>query len=210
MYVIRVLCVLAVGLWAGGAGAATVRDIDLTLRFDGHSYFDVTVENAAGAELFSGDRLDEAGDEWGLPRLFAFAIGETVGLTARLRGTDGISDPGEALTCILGGRYDCGNADLVELGDDRFDLFYGDTTWFRGVTVLGGLVLFDILYPPATTDQTTQSGDIASWSVWRASFTVLESTPVPAPVPLPAAALLLPAGLGCLALLRGRRKSRAA
>lgn len=208
MYVIRVFCVLMLSLCASGANSSTIRDIDLKLSFDGHSYYDVTVTGVDGTPLFSGDRLDEADDEWGLPRLFYFALGETVSLTARLRGTDGISDPGEALTCILGERYDCGNADLVELGDDRFDLFYGATTWFRGVTVLGGLVLFDIYYPELTTDQRTQSDDIASWSVWRASFTVLENTPVPAPIPLPVPALLLPAGLGCLALLRGRRRSR--
>ncbi len=211
MYVIRVLCVLAASLCATAASSAPVL-FDLTLRFDGRSYGDVEIRNPGNDVLFSGNWLDEAGDQWGLPRMFDFTSGDTVSFKAEVELGDS-PESNVLVSCTLG-NVDCGGANLVEVYNDSFDfdLSYGDASppdgvaaWLYGLTTPGEAVTFD-LFAFAYFSDWTQSGDWASWRIQRANFTVLENNiPAPAPIPLPVPALLLPAGLGCLALLRRRR-----
>ncbi len=182
------------------ASAASIQNIDLRLQFDGNSYFDATVTDMAGQTLFTGDVLTQAEDVYGLPRLFNFGLGQILRFTASLdfEGT------GSVLSCNLGG-LDC--AIGADLDSDRtfpLSIFYGEAGWFYGDLAVNSILRFD--FAQFATNIQTASGDLASWNIGRGEFTVLaDLPPQPAPIPLPAGMLLLPAGIGALAMLRRRK-----
>ena len=214
---IKAICLagFAVAGFAGTGLAATTQNLDYTLTFDGGSYFDVVIlDLSTGAALYEGDRLDEANDQWGLLKIFPlFSIGDEITLSASLSLPDaGSAESGSVLSCSLG-PYDCAaGSTSAEYDGSKLDLIYGSIppdqgSWFRGTLAAGGSMLFDY-YPGEPTAALTESGDLALWGIWRANFTVVRdnSLPPPAPVPLPAAALMLPVGLGGLAMLKRRKR----
>lgn len=182
------------------ASAASIQNIDLRLQFDGNSYFDATVTDMAGQPLFADDVLTQADDVYGLPRLFNFGLGQVLRFTAAL-DFEGAS---RVLSCNLGG-LDCATGS--DLDSDRtfpLSIFYGQSGWFYGDLAVNSILRFD--FAQFATNIQTVSGDLASWSVGRGEFTVLaDLPPQPAPIPLPAGMLLLPAGIGALAMLRRRK-----
>lgn len=208
---IRLACVMALSLIGGAAGAATVQKIALELGFAGHSYFDVTVQDGSivngtwvpGAELFSGARLDQINDQWGMPRLFSETPGQRLAFSAQIALSDTGGTP-SLISCRLGA-FDCGGATGVEITDSSFNLFYGSEIWLRGGLQAGSAILFD--YFPGTFSQAlTTSGDLATWSVLRGNFDVLGTLPEVAPVPLPASGVLLVMGLTGLGVLRRKQR----
>ncbi|WP_265501101.1 hypothetical protein [Paracoccus beibuensis] len=191
------------------ASAASVQNIDVRLGFAGHTYYNTIVRNSSGEVLFPdepemlGGVLEQADDIWGLPRLFDFAVGEVLRLTATI--DDG--PDGGVLSCNLGG-LDCATGATLDANPtDPLSIFYGTTGWFRGGLTPGSTLDYDLLQ--FAVNVPTESGDLATWFVLRGEFDVLEDQPQPAPVPLPAPALLLPVGLAGLAMLRrGQKRQR--
>lgn len=196
----RLVATLFSLLFGSMASAASVQNIDVRLSFVGHSYFNAFVQNNSGNPLFQGAVLEQADDVWGLPRLFDFAVGQILRLTATIDhdARDGV------LTCDLGG-VDCAqNAMLDPTPTDPLSIFYGSNGWFHGDLTLGSTLLYDL--GQFFVKVPTESGDLATWFVLRGEFAVLDDLPQPAPIPLPASALLLPAGLAGMAMLRRRQK----
>lgn len=220
MFWTRIGIVLTAFLFATDANAAIVKEIDLDLGFDGHSYFDSSVYDislcgpadeldACATVLFDGTGvwLNEANDVWGLPRLLPFTPGEKVSFTARLILPEaGTTEVGSVDFCRLGS-LDCSFAIKVEADDTGFQLSYGASGLFGGGLTPGSSVFFREDSLPLGTGPyagVTDSGDLALWRLWQGNFTVLEPVPPVTPVPLPASALLLP--LGLIALCGRRRK----
>lgn len=190
---------------ASSVSAASVQNIDLKLSYGGNSYFNAIVLNPQSQTvLFSGDRLDQQADVWGLPRLFAFAVGEVLRFTARID-----TDLGVVQSCNLGG-LDCATgATLDPNPQSPLSIFYGSTGLFSGGLVVGDSLTYDVIPSIDPVDRfaaATQTGDFAAWFVWRGNFTVVEEVVQPAPIPLPASALLLPVALAGLGLMRRRQK----
>lgn len=196
----RLVATLFALLFGSMASAASIQNIDVRLSFTGHSYFNAFVQDSLGNPLFQGDVLEQADDVWGLPRLFDFAMGQILSLTATIDH----AAPGGVLTCDLGG-LDCAeNAMLDPAPTDPLSIFYGSTGWFRGGLTPGSTLLYDL--GQFFVNVPTESGDLATWLVLRGEFAVLDDLPQPAPIPLPASALLLPAGLAGMVMLRRRQK----
>lgn len=225
MPVLPVLYAAILSLVATTVAASTVKDINLTLSYDGESYFDTRILNcdpgqtvdacrASGEVVFDGQDawLDGADDAWGLPRLFPlFSPGQEISFTARLHSGDlaaGVA--GSVSACDLGG-YDCRGATWVEFTDDAFDLFYGLNIWFWGGVEVGDQISFrnDSRVLSDAFLALTGTGHLGEWAVWQSNFTVTGTVPPPvAPVPLPAAMYLLPVGLAGFGIFRpGRRKA---
>jgi hypothetical protein len=204
MPLLRLLSTLVLCSWGLATQAATIRDVDLDLTFAGHSYFDVEILDLNGPVptlIFKADRLNQSDDLWGLPRLFSeLVIGESTDFTARFQQEPGGS--GDAvLSCRLAG-LNCANATTVILEDDSFGLLFGTTQSLSGSLLAGGGIVFDFL-PEPFSGALLGNNIFASWSLWRADFTVADR-PQPSPIPLPASVLLLPLGLGGLGLIRRR------
>lgn len=210
MHVIRTAIIAIMSLWASGATAAPVQNIDLTLRFDGHSYLDFEIYDISGDDetlLFGIDRLDEADDVLGLPRIFsAFTIGQNLNFSASLVPTSA-EDRGSATSCVLG-IYTCNGPSFVGVSDTMFSLLYGDSQWLRGSLLAGGMILFDYLLPPEFRTVRLTNEFEARWSLEQARFTVLDQSPDLAPIPLPASVVLLPIAIAGFAVMR--RKPRKA
>jgi len=213
MRVLRRLSAVFAGLVlataASSVSAASIQNIDLRLSYGGGSYFNAVVLNPTSQTiLFSGDRLDQKDDVWGLPRLFAFAVGEVLRLTARID-----TDLGIVQSCSLGG-LDCAmGATLDPNPQSPLSLLYGSTGLFSGGLSVGDSLTYDVIPSTDPLDRfvsATGTGDLAAWFVWRGNFTVVEEVVQPAPIPLPASALLLPGALAGLGLLRRRQRRIAA
>lgn len=215
------------GLVAVPVSAATTRNIDYTLNFLGHAYFESTIykedpnTDTGLSEVKPKGTLLEQDDIWGLPRLFPqFSIGDTLSFSASLSLPDASGGKGTALSCSLGG-LNCAQGNPVATYDDAgstFSLGYGYNSGFWGTLKPGEVLSWNFVAwdCPASGPQTlencaafttaaTTSGNLARWGIMQARFAVVQ-TPMPAPVPLPAPALLLPVGLIGLAALRRRRK----
>lgn len=212
MHVIRTALIAIMSLWAFGVTAAPVQNIDLTLRFDGHSYLDFEIYDISGDDetlLFGTDRLDEADDVLGLPRIFpAFTIGQNLNFSASLIPTSA-EDRGSATSCVLG-IYTCTGPSFVGVSDTAFSLLYGDMDgdyeWLRGSLLAGGMILFDYLLPAEFRKVRLTNEFEARWSLEQARFTVLDQSPDLAPIPLPTPAALLPLGFTGFALIRRKRR----
>ncbi|WP_111560080.1 VPLPA-CTERM sorting domain-containing protein [Paracoccus sediminilitoris] len=190
---------------ASSVSAASIKNIDLRLSYGGNSYFNAVVLNPQSQiVLFSGDRLDQTDDLWGLPRLFAFAVGKILRFTAQID-----TDLGIVQSCSLGGLNCATGATLDPNPQSPLSIFYGNTGLFSGGLSVGDNLTYDVIPSTDPLDRftaVTQTGDLAAWFVWRGNFTVVEEVVQPAPIPLPAPALLLPVGLAGLGLMRRRQK----
>lgn len=190
---------------ASSVSAASVQNIDLRLSYGGNSYFNaVVVDQQDQTVLFNGDRLNQQDDVWGLPRLFAFAVGEVLRFTAQID-----TDLGVVQSCNLGGLDCAAGATLDPDLANPLSISYGETGLFRGGLSVGDSLTYDIIPSTDPLDRfaaVTQTDDFAFWFVWRGNFTVVEEVVQPAPIPLPASALLLPMALAGLGLMRRRQK----
>lgn len=204
----RLTLAAVLGLWPFASQAATVRDVDLGLSFQGHSYLDVEIYDLTGSApelVYATEWLTEDQDIWGLPRIFAdFAIGDLLRFSARIQPEATIP----ASTCQLG-PYDCSAASEAELAGDDFGLFFGVSEALTGSLLEGGSIIYAFL-PEPVSFAVLESGFGASWTLWRASFTVVDILPQPASIPLPASALLIPTALAGLQFIRRRNTKRVA
>lgn len=155
------------------AEAATVREIDTQLRFNGRTYFDTLIFDTDDLTYSDIGTLEEEDDVWGLPKLFHsalpaypntafpdYVIGETLNFTARLNAPDSPSEGAGSLDYCWLGSYDCskitrnigmGIVETVEvsgvyISGDSFDIFYGGTDWLRGSLTPAGNLRWDF-YP---------------------------------------------------------------
>ena len=216
---ITVISLLAAGLAigiGGQANAATLARFDISLRYEGTTYTDLSVTDygTAGPADPSGwrdhyfDTLLAEESALALPTLRpGLAIGDMVAFRATLAVPDDPGDMiapfdngGHALRCNLAG---VGCTDGVTATYADGDMLFGE---FRSLTVdatPGGALtyLFNNDY---------LSSESLGWGTMTffnrmAEFTVL-SVNQPAPVPLPMSAGLLGLGIGALAMTRRRRK----
>lgn len=202
MPALRLILATVLGFLPFASQAATVRDINLGLSFQGHSHLDVEIYDLRGSApelVYATEWLTEDQDIWGLPRIFtAFAIGDLLRFSARIQPEATIQAP----TCQLG-PYDCSAASEAELADDDFGLFFGVSEALTGSLLEGGSIIYDFL-PEPVSFVVLESGFGASWTLWRASFAVVDTLPQPTPIPLPASVLLLPLAFAWFGRVRHR------
>lgn len=214
----KVISLLAAGLAigiGGQANAATMARFDVSLRYEGTKYTDLTVTDygTSGPADPTG-WLDHQFDtllaeESGLPLPTlrqGLAIGDTVAFRATLAVPDNpeqmiapFDNGGHALRCNLAG-VNC--TDGVTGTYHNGDMLFGE---YRSLTVdarPGGSLIY-------LFNNDYWSSEALGWGTMTffnrmAEFTVV-SVNQPAPVPLPMSAGLLGLGMGALALTRRRR-----
>lgn len=217
----------------GTAQAATVKEINTQLRFDGRTYFDTMIYDVNRAEWNVIGVLEEEDDVWGLPKLFHsalpdyldtafpdYVIGEELTFSARLNVPDSPLDgPGSLDYCWLGS-YDCsriirnvgiGGLETVEvsgvsISGDSFDIFYGGTDWLRGSPTAEGVLQWDY-YPYGFANYDPANLLFVGTGTESGDFAFWSITRAnfSVVVPLPASILFLPMGIAGLAALRRRR-----
>lgn len=207
---------LAIGI-GGQANAATLARFDISLRYEGTTYTDLTVTDygTAGPVDLTGwqdhqfDTLLAEESGLSLPTLRpGLAIGDMVAFRATLAVPDNPEDMiapfgngGYALRCNLAG---AGCTGSVTGTYHDGDMLFGE---YRSLTVdarPGGTLTY------LFNNDHLSSGELG-WGIMTffnrmADFTVV-SVNQPAPVPLPVSAGLLGLGIGALAMTRRRRQA---
>lgn len=203
--------VLAFSVSGHLAGAATfnVENFNLKLRYDGTAISDLFIISDEPGEAF----VDIAPGEfdYGIAEYSHLSIGDVVSLTATIAFpvpepivSGGMPNGASSSACDLGGR-DCSGINYATRGADDFTAAIYDYDILT-VPLTVGSVVDHFFWGEGRDLIETEYGQIG-YASQHAYFTVLEVVNQPAPVPLPAGALLLPAAVGTLGLLRSRRRA---
>jgi len=204
------LSLLAACGLASASHAATVINIEMTLRYEGTFYTDGHIRTDAEDYTFFDSFLAD-GDPRGVP---TFDPGMKVGDRTTFRASIVLPEDARTLTrqfddggrrqgCQLG-PLTCGTVTEVFQSPDGYVLNWGELEGVSFGTQAGQRLTY--LFTPEYRGSTLElSWGTIVYDDRFASFTILDVAQ-PAPVPVPMPALLLPAGLGALAFLRRRRR----
>ena len=199
----RSVFVLSLTLASPAAHAATLDTLDLSLRFDGAGFSNVTIYDSNFDVVDQFAFLDQADDVFGIPQpLPEVPVGDDVSLNAMQ------DDPFDALPlCSLAG-VSCKGAfgdfemDTFSIGDGFGQTAFGDFN-LSGGTQVGDVVTLSVFDGGLTFDD-LPGGGFSSWDTFDRRFTVMADNLTA--IPLPASLLLLGFGVGAFGLVGRKRK----
>lgn len=198
------------------ADAATVKDYDLYLRYEGTSFYNFVFYDKWNNYDDTYGNYYPAEDPLGLKvpnkNFPGLAVGDIVRFIATIIFPDNpnqligqYDNGGRAPVCLVG-KTSCTNTEhaVMRGSHDGFRIDYSDLISIAGSKQVGSEFVYSHFYPG------NWSSDDGRWDYYAwytdAYFTVVRIDDALAPVPLPATAALLPLGLGAMALMRRRRR----